>query len=98
MALSHTARGLVLGGVALACLVGGVAGRKLYGGRQPEGLVLYGNVDIRQVDLGFRVGGRIASVLVDGGDAVAEGQPLARLDTDMPRQQRDQAAASLDGQ
>ena len=28
-------------------------------------LVLYGNVDIRQVDLSFRVNGRIASVLVD---------------------------------
>ena len=40
-------------------------------------LVLYGNVDIRQVDLSFRVNGRIASVLVDEGDAVAPGQALA---------------------
>lgn len=27
--------------------------------RRASGLTLYGNVDIRQVDLGFRVGGRI---------------------------------------
>ena len=98
MALSRMARGLLLGGVALVCLAGALVGWKLYEGRQHQGLVLYGNVDIRQVDLGFRVGGRIASVLVDEGDTVAEGQPLARLDTDLLRQQRDQAAAGLAGQ
>ena len=63
-----------------------------------DGLVLYGNVDIRQVDLGFRVNGRIAKVLVDEGDAVAPGQPLALLDNDLLTQQRDQAAAELEKQ
>jgi HlyD family secretion protein len=43
-------------------------------------LVLYGNVDIRQVDLAFAVEGRIASVLVDEGAAVTRGQDLATLD------------------
>lgn len=43
-------------------------------------LVLYGNVDIRQVDLGFRVGGRIESLLVDEGDVVTPGMLLASLD------------------
>lgn len=61
-------------------------------------LVLYGNVDIRQVDLSFRVNGRIASVLVDEGDAVAPGQALARIDDDLLTQQRDQAAAELERQ
>lgn len=70
----------------------------LFGARQSGDLTLYGNVDIRQVDLGFRVGGRIAAVLVDEGDAVSEGQPLARLDDDLLSQQRDQAAAKLAGQ
>ena len=63
-----------------------------------DSLVLYGNVDIRQVDLGFRVNGRIAKVLVDEGDAVAPGQPLALLDNDLLTQQRDQAAAELEKQ
>ncbi len=44
-------------------------------------LTLYGNVDIRQVQLGFRVGGRIAEALVDEGDKVTAGQRLASLDT-----------------
>src|SRR5262245_6771211 len=48
--------------------------------RQHDLLTLYGNVDIRQVQLGFRVSGRIAETLVDEGDAVKAGAPLARLD------------------
>lgn len=98
MALSRKTKGLIIAALALACLGGGIWGWQLYEGRKPQGLVLYGNVDIRQVDLGFRVGGRIESVLVNEGDAVTEGQPLARLDADMLRQQRDQAAAGLAGQ
>src|ERR1017187_2715779 len=43
-------------------------------------LKLYGNVDIRQVDLGFRVGGRVASMAFDEGARVPAGAVLARLD------------------
>jgi HlyD family secretion protein len=43
-------------------------------------LVLLGNVDVRQVDLAFKVDGRIATMNVDEGDAVAPGQLLASLD------------------
>jgi len=43
-------------------------------------LTLYGNVDIRQVQLGFRVGGRIAEAVVDEGDKVKAGDRLASLD------------------
>ncbi|MFC3164858.1 secretion protein HlyD [Ciceribacter thiooxidans] len=43
-------------------------------------LTLYGNVDIRQVQLGFRVSGRIAGMKVEEGDAVHQGQTLATLD------------------
>lgn len=50
-------------------------------GSQPEGrLTLYGNVDIRQVQLGFRTAGRIKEALVDEGDTVKTGDVLARLD------------------
>ncbi|MDE2303278.1 MAG: HlyD family efflux transporter periplasmic adaptor subunit [Sphingomonadales bacterium] len=48
------------------------------GGDAP--LRLYGNVDVREVDLGFRVGGRIGAIAVDEGDAVHAGAVLARLD------------------
>jgi HlyD family secretion protein len=44
-------------------------------------LLLYGNVDLRQVELPFNGSERIAAVLVQEGDRVSEGQVLARLDT-----------------
>ncbi len=46
-----------------------------------SGLHLYGNVEIREVQLGFRVGGRIERLLVDEGEQVKPGQVLAELDT-----------------
>jgi HlyD family secretion protein len=46
------------------------------------GLTLYGNVDVRQVDLAFNAEGKIADMLVEEGDRVEAGQLLARLDGD----------------
>lgn len=43
--------------------------------------ILYGNVDLRQVDLAFLISERIDSVLVDEGDIVIPGQKLATLET-----------------
>ncbi|MEY2943017.1 MAG: hypothetical protein RLY97_1031 [Pseudomonadota bacterium] len=51
-----------------------------FSGRE-SALKLYGNVEIREVQLGFRIGGRIDKLLVDEGDRVAAGQVLAVLDT-----------------
>ena len=43
-------------------------------------LTLYGNVDIRQVDLAFRVSGRIADMRFEEGDTVRTGDVVAVLD------------------
>ena len=43
-------------------------------------LTLYGNVDIRQAELGFRVSGRLVEMTLEEGEAVIAGQVLARLD------------------
>ncbi|MDR3491406.1 MAG: efflux RND transporter periplasmic adaptor subunit [Gammaproteobacteria bacterium] len=45
-------------------------------------LTLYGNVDIRDVDLAFRVSGRLIELKVDEGDDVSKGELIARLDPD----------------
>ncbi|MCD2183704.1 secretion protein HlyD [Rhizobium sp. GN54] len=47
-----------------------------------EEMVLYGNIDIRQVSLAFRVDGRIMEAMVDEGDVIKRGDLLARLDKD----------------
>ena len=41
---------------------------------------MWGNVDVHQVELAFRVSGRIAKLDVDEGDRVALGNELAQLD------------------
>jgi len=49
--------------------------------REPERvLTLYGNVDIRQVQLAFYDTGRILRLLVEEGDRVREGQLVAEMD------------------
>jgi HlyD family secretion protein len=58
-------------------------------------LQLYGNVDIRGVDIGFRVGGRLLEVFKDEGDPVKAGELLARIDGDPYRREIDQSKASL---
>ncbi len=65
-------------------------GRSIPGG---HGLVLHGNVDIRQVDLGFRVGGRIAEMKLEEGDAVKKGDIIATLDKTPYRNELDSAKA-----
>jgi HlyD family secretion protein len=59
-------------------------------------IVLYGNVDLRQVELPFNNSERIAAVLAQEGDRVHKGQVLARLDTSRlePLLAQAQAAAS----
>lgn len=45
-------------------------------------LTLYGNVDIREVHLAFRQGGRLASMQKEEGDQVEKGELLAQLDAE----------------
>ena len=68
----------VLGGAGFYVMRAGVFDKHA---REPsDSLTLYGNVDIRQVDLGFRVAGRIAEMKFEEGDVVKAGEPMARLD------------------
>ncbi len=65
-----------------ALLIAGVAtnGFGLIGKGSNGDLTLYGNVDIREVDMAFRVGGRISAIDVDEGDKIEPGQMLALID------------------
>lgn len=59
-------------------------------------LLLYGNVDVRQVDLSFRVSGRLNALLFEEGDFVPEGKLVAFLDKQPYEDQILQAAANLE--
>ena len=70
--------------IAALLIVAAAAGAAYWYMRPPQQaqqLTLYGNVDLRQVDLAFNGNERIAAVLVQEGDVVHKGQVLARLDT-----------------
>ncbi|MEJ8278129.1 efflux RND transporter periplasmic adaptor subunit [Pseudonocardia spirodelae] len=55
-------------------------------------------VSITQQNLGFADGGRVAELLVEVGDTVAPGQPLARIDDAAAQSQLAAAQAGLDQQ
>ena len=61
-------------------------------------IVLYGNLDLREVDLAFNDSQRIVKVLVQEGDRVRKGQVLALLDTSRLTPQLQQAQAQADSQ
>jgi HlyD family secretion protein len=66
--------------------------------KEQNRLVLYGNIDLRQVELAFNDSERISEVLVQEGDKVTRGQILARLDTSRLKPQTAAAAAEMDAQ
>jgi HlyD family secretion protein len=66
--------------------------------KDPNRLVLFGNVDLRQVELAFDNSERIAEVLVEEGDKVTRGQVLARLDTSRIKPQAAAAEAEVEAQ
>jgi HlyD family secretion protein len=84
--------------ILVAIAVGFGLGRLGGHDRNQSRLVLYGNVDLRQVDLAFNNSERIAEVLVQEGAKVARGQVLARLDTSRLKPQAASAEAVVEAQ
>ena len=86
-------------GLVLVLAVAAAAGLWWLLARPPvhAGLMLYGNVDLREIDLPFHDSERIAEVLVQEGDRVQRGQVLARLDTRrlQPLVQKAQAVVAM---
>ena len=66
--------------------------------KSSDELQLFGNVDLRQVELAFNNNERIATVLVQEGDHVRAGQVLATLDEGRLKPQVEQAEAQVAAQ
>jgi len=85
--------------VLLAIVIGFALGRLgSDANKTNDHLLLYGNVDLRQVELAFNNSERISEVLVQEGDKVVRGQPLARLDTSRLTPQTASARAEMEAQ
>lgn len=59
--------------------------------QQSESIELFGNVEIRRTNLGFRVPGRLEEILFEEGDFVERGEVIATLD---PKPYRENLAAA----
>lgn len=82
--------------IAAAVLIVAVAAVWIWRGHRHADrgeLLLYGNVDLRQIDLPFNDSERIAEVSAQEGDHVRAGQVLARLETSRLRPQVAKAEA-----
>lgn len=81
--------------VILIGFIAALAVMKPWGSEGSTSLLLYGNVDVRQVQLAFRTGGRLQDMLVDEGDQVETGDVLARLDPELAEEALAVADANL---
>ena len=71
---------ILVGALLLVAAIWGLY--RSWNNTERDELVIYGNVDIRQVDLGFRVTGRIQEMRFEEGDRIKKGQIIAVLDKD----------------
>lgn len=83
--------------VIILALVAGVIYWKtqLTSSDHPGSLVLYGNVDIREVRLAFNGNEHVGKIFVEEGDRVNSGQLLARLHTDRLQAERKRMHAEM---
>jgi HlyD family secretion protein len=63
--------------------------------KNPDELILYGNVDVRQVEIGFRVPGRVSALYFEEGDFVPQNALMAVLDQSPNDSQIAEAKANL---
>lgn len=80
--------------LAFILIISGAYWYNLPQSEQP--LTLYGNIDIRQVNTAFRVGGRLAKMNFEEGDIVKRGEILAELDTEPLENAHNQAIAKVE--
>ena len=80
----------------LACAAGGVLWYRATRTENTHTLVLSGNIECEDADLGSKVGGRVEAVFVAEGDRVERGELLIRLEGEEWRARLGQARAEVD--
>ena len=68
--------------LVLILVLAGVAVYAFRGGNKPPDnrLIVSGNIELTEVNIGFKTAGRLIERTVDEGDSVKKGQIIARLD------------------
>lgn len=83
--------------ILLIIAIGGICALVYFKNRKTSNeLTLYGNIEIRQVDLSFQVSGRIDKMLKEEGDTVKTGELLAVMDDRDYRSSLEKAKAEVE--
>ncbi len=96
--MTRRSRLLLAAALAAAVAAGVLAWRWRRSSTSPDQLVVYGNVDVRDVDLAFDVSERIVAVHVEEGAEVRKGDLLAELDDAIFRHEVAEAEARVAAQ
>ncbi len=72
---------LMIAGIVIATGIVVVVLLRYGNTRDQEGLVLSGNVEVTEVDMGFKISGRVQSLYTDEGRKVVKGDRIAALDS-----------------
>src|SRR5260370_26877398 len=83
--------------IILALAAAGIAAALAFRNRsQPDGRIrISGNIELTQVNIAFKVSGKLIERAVDEGDIVKKGMIVARLDRDQLQRQREREQAAL---
>lgn len=79
--------------VAAAAVAGILVFRK---GEPDDRIRFSGNIELTEVQIGFKTSGRLAERRVDEGDSVKAGEVIARLDDDTLQKQKEREQAGLE--
>ena len=79
----------------VGCVVGGVVLSRRMNRQDPNKIVLSGNIELTQVDISFKVPGKLVERTVDEGDSVKRGMLIARIDRDIIDQQKQRDIAGV---
>ena len=84
--MSVKTRIFIVVGVLVAIAIGFAVWSRFVEQQSANALTLFGNVDIREVELAFRVPGRLQAAHYDEGDSVAAGDLVAEIDAEPYRE------------
>ena len=79
----------------IAALVGGGLAYRNYTSAPSDRIIVSGNIELTQVNIGFKTSGLLTELKVKEGDNVTKGEVVARLDSLQLMRQRDREQASL---
>ncbi len=72
---------LIVAGIILAVVIAVIVFYRLNNSRNGNGLTLSGNVEVTEVNVGFKIPGRVLSLFTDEGKLVSKGEKIAVLDS-----------------